>query len=333
MNPPKFKELDYIDFLVGAQVLYTCKEAALVQPEEKGSIAHDAINRMLYRLEADPNKLWEEAKVHVSLRKGILVIDDTLLLKLYAKKIELAHPQWSGRDHRVENGIGLISLVWTDGDAVIPIDYRIYDIDKDGLTKNNHCQNMLRSAFNRGFHPDYVSFDSWYSGLENLKIVESFGWRWLTRLKCNRLVSPDRAIGNVPVESLEISGEGLIVHLKGYGMIKIFKTVVRNDDVAYWGTNKLEMNELERLKVAEWAWMIEVYHHALKQCCGTEKCQARLSIAQRNHIGLSIRAFLRLECRRIYRGVCWLSSKLAIIRDAVKQYLRNPIYNEFISTA
>jgi hypothetical protein len=37
-----------------------------------------------------------------------------------------------------------------------------------------------------------VVFDSWYSRLENLKLVSGFGWVWPTRLKANRLVNPER---------------------------------------------------------------------------------------------------------------------------------------------
>ena len=35
MNAPKFREKDYIDFLIATQVLYSCCEAARVQPDER----------------------------------------------------------------------------------------------------------------------------------------------------------------------------------------------------------------------------------------------------------------------------------------------------------
>jgi hypothetical protein len=51
---------------------------------------------------------------------------------------------------------------------------------------------MLRKARERGFRPEYVLMDSWYASLKNLKLIASFGWFFLTRLKSNRLVNPDR---------------------------------------------------------------------------------------------------------------------------------------------
>jgi len=50
---------------------------------------------------------------------------------------------------------------------------------------------MLLKAKERGFEPEYRLMDSWYSGLENLKLIASFGGLFLTRLKRNRMVNPD----------------------------------------------------------------------------------------------------------------------------------------------
>lgn len=91
---------------------------------------------------------------------------------------------------------------------------------------------MLQQAKDRGFSPEYVSFDSWYSSLENLKLIRDYGWIWLTRLKSNRLVNPDDT-ANQPLSKVEIAPQGTIVHLKGYCMVKIFKIVSRNGDTAH----------------------------------------------------------------------------------------------------
>jgi len=71
--------------------------------------------------------------------------------------------------------------------------------------------------------------DSWYASLKNLKLIASFGWFFLTRLKSNRLVNPDRQ-GNRPIREVEIPPEGRVVHLKGFGLVRVFlpKTGTRN---------------------------------------------------------------------------------------------------------
>jgi hypothetical protein len=55
-----------------------------------------------------------------------------------------------------------------------------------------------------------------------------------------------------------------------------------------------------------------------------ERAQVRSSRAQRNHVGLAIRAFLRLELHWFATGISWYEAKLTIIRDAIRAYLTTP---------
>ena len=90
------------------------------------------------------------------------------------------------------------------------------------MTKNDHFRAMLKVAKKRGFEPDCVSFDNWYSSLKNLKTVRDYGWNWLTRLACSRHVNKESS-SNRPVSEVSIESTGSIVHLKGYGLIQVFK--------------------------------------------------------------------------------------------------------------
>lgn len=323
MNPPKYQAIDYINFLIASQRVYSCCEAERVQPASDKPLAHDAINRLLHRNQPSPDVLWQEAKGYVGLTQGLLVIDDTVLDKLYAERMDLVTRQWSGKHKRVVKGINLTTLLWSDGDKHIPCDYRLYEKVVDGATKNDHFRAMLTTAQQRGFRPECVAFDSWFSALANLKLIDHYRWRWLTRLKRNRLVNPDHS-GNRAISEIEIAAQGRVVHLKGYGMIRVFKIVAPDGDIDYWATNDLKMDELQRLKWADFEWSIEEYHRGLKQCCGIEKAQVRSSRAQRNHIGFAIRAFLRLEMHWFNTGISWYEAKLNIVRDAVRSYLAAP---------
>ena len=326
MNPPKCSDDDYINFVIASPRSVSATEAAKVQGDEEQAPAHDAFTRLLHRLEPDAAALWDEARSQLSLSQGILVIDDSTLDKPYAKKIELVVRHWSGKHHAVVSGINLITLLWTDGDRHVPVDYRIFDKKKDSLTKNDHFQAMLTEADKRGFEPACVVFDSWYSGLENLKLIRSFGWVWLTRLKSNRKVNPDRT-GLGAVSEVEVGEAGRVVRLEGFGLIRIFKIVATDGDVEVWATNKVEMDDLERVKWATLAWAIENYHRGLKQFCLIERAQVRSRRAWRNHVGLCLRAFLRLESHCYHRGISWYEVKTSIIREAVRAYIANPRYS------
>lgn len=66
----------------------------------------------------------------------------------------------------------------------------------------------------------------------------------------------------------------------------------------------------------------------MRRCVGAAaerlQVQARAARAQRNDIGLSIRAFMRLERNRIRTGMNWWEAKTSIVRDAVRAYLAAP---------
>ncbi len=333
MNPPKVDDCDYINYLIAAPRIFTCTEAARSQPpspDPSDAPAHDSFNRLLERSFEDRDSLWKEARPLVRMDGGILVNDDTTIDKPYAKKIELVTPHWSGKHHDVVLGINLITMLWTDGDKLVPCDFRVYDKPMGasgpfgGKGKNEHFRDMLTTAKKRGFDPEYVAFDSWYTALDNLKHVRSMGWRWFARMKGNRLVDPGYS-GNVPISSLEIPSGGRVVHLKGYGMVRVFKAVPKDGDVEYYATDNLEMKEKEREELSDQAWGIEVYHRGIKQCCGVERSQVRGALKQLAHISLSLRAFLRLEAERLRRGTSWYESKISVIRGAVGDYLARPV--------
>ena len=325
MNPAKCDALDYIHFLVAAQRSFTCQEAARCQPEGTTAPAHDAFTRLLRREPPDTAALWQETRNLVQLDAGVLVLDDTTLDKPYAKKMDLVTRHWSGKHGRVAWGINLLTLLWSDGTALIPCDFRIYDKPWSGLTKNDYFRQLLGVARERGFAPRYVLFDSWYSSLKNLKLVRELGWSWLCQLRHNRLVAlPGQP--NTLISELTVPPEGLTVHLRGYGWVRVFRTVSLDGDVEYWATNDLALTPEQRAVLARQAWGIENYHRGIKQCCGVEKSPARSARAQRNHIRMALQAFLRLEVHRLKTGISWYQAKSDIIRSALRSYLANPAY-------
>jgi len=325
MRTSKCNEIQYIDFLIASPVAASCCEASRSDPRSVMPAAHDSYNRLLQRLEPDPETLFQEVEPLVDKLKGVLSLDDTTIDKPYAQKIKPVSHHWSGKHHAVVKGINLISMVWNDGDLMMPVDYRVYDMAGDGKTKNDHFQEMLDTAKKRGFKPEAVLFDSWYSSLENLKRVRAHGWIFLTRLKENRKVSTDRS-GHKKVSDLELSAEGTIVYLKGFGSIKVFKIVAKDGDIEYWATNDLKMDEIRRLMLAERSWAVEDYHRILKQTCHVERCQLRSSRSQKNHIGLAIRALVRLTWTFFKTGVSQYELKRSIVRDAVRKYRSKPAF-------
>ncbi len=129
-----------------------------------------------------------------------------------------------------------------------------------------------------------------------------------------------------PSHEVDIPVEGRVVHLRGFGFVKVFRTVSQEGDVEYWATNDLEMTEAKQAALEKAGWGVEVYHRGLKQCCGVEKAQVRKAVSILRHFLLTLRAFLRLEVYRLRTGVSWYEAKVAIVREAIRSYLAHPIH-------
>lgn len=323
MNAPRASAEDYIQFLIATPKVASAAEAARAQPDHPTAPAHDAFTRLLHRLEPDPAALWDEARSSVR-PGGAVVLDDSVLDKPFARHMGLVRRCWSGRHRRVVSGIGLVTLLWTDGAALVPCDYRLADPAR-AETKNDHFRAMLAVAKGRDLSPRVVLFDTWYSGKDNRKAVRALGWHFLTRVRSNRRVNPDRT-GNRAIEGCPIGAAGTVVHLEGFGLVKAFRIATGDGGTEHWITNDLDMDEATRAVLAGHAWGIEEYHRGLKQHCHVDRCQVRMSRAQAVHIGLAIRAFLRLEWHRLKSGVSWFAAKTAIVREAVRTYLAAPTY-------
>ena len=318
------KEL-YKSFLQASSIRYSGLALSEVSPIE---ISHDAISRWLSQRHFRPRDLWLIAKDQINPSEPFLLIaDDTVLAKTRSQKIELVSYQYSGNAHDVILGIGLVNLLWhgLESETSIPIDYRVYDKETDGKTKNTHFTEMLSLTKARGLEPEAVVVDTWYSSLDNLKAICSHGWVWVAPLRKNRIVNR-----KVKLETLEIPEEGLSIHLRGYGWVIVFKFVAKNGRIDYVATNMENPTRLKVKEIIKARWSVEVYHREVKQTCGIERCQARTGRAQRNHIFLAIAAWfeqhkIRLKDKKTLYQQKWEMMQVTI-REKIENLMRQTCY-------
>ena len=317
MSKSKCSRELYCRFLEVTSTRYSALSLSEVAPETM-ELSHDSISRWLRTAKVQPKDLWEVARKEVANRKGILVFDDVVINKSRSQKMELVNWQYSGAEHGVVKGIGVVNALWqTSHDEYTPIDYRIWNPPEDGKTKNNHFIDMLSSAKNRGLEPEMVVADSWYSSLDNLKSIRSHGWDWVMGLRSNRLVNKP----HIQLRALDIPQDGLIVHLKGYGWVKVFRFEGKNSRTDYIGTSRLDLTREQVKTYFGRRWSIEVMHRELKQTCGFSRCQANSGRAGRNHIGLSFIALVRKHLRRRFDNSSVYQQDWAIVKPAIQEAL------------
>jgi len=118
----------------------------------------------------------------------------------------------------------------------------------------------------------------------------------------NRLVSVKKGT-YVQIQSLEVPVSGLKVYLKGFGFVKIFRTVFK-DEYRNYIMHTPTPEETDNLTYEDFKiihdshWNIEQFHRAVKQVCNIETFQVRKTQSINNHIFCAIRAFVHLELMR-----------------------------------
>lgn len=323
----KCSKESYCQFLIAAQTNFTATNFASLVSDT----AHDSITRFLSKTKLTPKVIWEYSEKFVDKDEGFLIADDTVLDHPYGGKIGLAKWQYSGAHHSVVFGIGLVTLLWSNHDEHMPVDFRLYAKEDDGKTKNQLFREMLIKSHQRGFNPKAILMDSWYSVSDTLHLINDYGWDFICGLQSNRTVATGKGkenhfkLNEAEKRGINIPDEGLILHLQRFGKIKIFRFITPKGKVDYLATNNLDLSLDDIQKVYAKRWRIEEYHRGLKQVTGVEMCQSRTKRAQRTHIFCSILSFLALEKKRLEENITWYEAKRKIISDALFSYLKSPM--------
>ena len=155
------------------------------------SFCHDSVNRFLLRERFTPKDLFEQVKGDLILEGGTSSIDDSVVDKPYSDpaKSDLIGYFWSGKHKRPVKGLNLITLYYTAIlDHSYPINFRVYD-KREGKTKSEYFLEMVVEVQAWGLKPAWVTGDSWYSSVENLKFLRKEEVSFLFGIAGNRKVS------------------------------------------------------------------------------------------------------------------------------------------------
>jgi hypothetical protein len=182
-----FTKLEYCQYLLSSQVNYTLTNMA----EHLKSWSLDTINRYLKGEKLTPRLLFEQVEPLLEKEpKASLIFDDTVLDKSFGPKIEVTRKQCSGNEKSVIRGIGVVSCVYVNPETeqFWVIDYRIFDLERDGLSKLDHVRDMLRLVGHRGVPFETVLMDTCYATKELMLPIEGMGKKYYCPLKSNRQV-------------------------------------------------------------------------------------------------------------------------------------------------
>jgi DDE superfamily endonuclease len=241
-------------------------------------ISHDRLQRMLYQRFAWSRRLWEYFAAGMVREGGYLIIDDTAWAR-WAVRSEAVSWVWSSTHGRVLRGHQVVLLIWTDGRVRIPLGMRLWK--KGGASKVELAAQLLREAERRGIRPECVLFDSWYAAASLLHLLQSLGWKYVARLKSNRLF-----------DGLAVRDRWPHRFGRGVGRSRKVKheVLVVKDGRRYFVSNGVQLPSSELKRHYRLRQQIEEVFRLLKQEFGWGGARAQKARAQVAHLHLGLYA-------------------------------------------
>jgi len=223
-------------------------------------------------------------------RGGYLVLDDTTWQR-QAETSEAVSFVWSSTAGAVRRGMQVVLLIWTDGKLKVPISMRLWQ--RGGKSKVELASEMIQEAQERGISPECVLFDSWYASRVILNLISEFGWKYVARLKSNRLMDGERVSNKWPHRFGQAIGELKRVEHK----VRVIK-----DGKRYFVTNDLELSPAKIKRQYRRRQQIEETFRVLKQEFGWGGSSARSALAQTAHLHLGLMALCLTQQAALAQG-------------------------------
>lgn len=242
--------------------------------------SHDSLTRYLSK-----NELKYSIDIKNLPKGGLLIFDDTCISKMFSKDIEAVRFVWCSSLKKAIRGYTLIKIIYVYGNKI----YNLVDIvwDKQEGTKNDVLRKELKKLYEDGLEPKIVLFDCGYMACKTVNLIDSFGWKYLTLCKSNKIFKKQQVqtFKFYTAQSLRGKARGI------YHEVQIAKHCDR-----YIMTNlEKSITSYSGWMIYKKRWIIEEIFRALKSVFHLEQCSARTLRAQVNHIQACIDTFLYLR--------------------------------------
>lgn len=229
------------------------------------------------------------------LTDGYISLDEVILLKPHAKRIEWISFVYSKILGKSFPGFAVIVMCWTNGGFKVPIGFKFWNPVKKGTKKKTEIfRDLLKYAKDDlGLWPKAVLFDSYFSDKKTLKMIAKWGWIFSTQIKKNRIFNQKRVDKNSFRPYWTATG-----YLKGGIKVRIARHGRK-----YFCTNDLTLGHSAIRTLYKKRWPIEEIFRFTKQKFGLEECQSRSIEAQIAHFTMCMIGYVILQKESVIRKV------------------------------
>lgn len=275
---------------------FSCVKAA----NGLGFVSHDALTRQLAKEWAfTPISDWDSLP-----KEGRAIMDDSAIAKPHSEAIEGVKWIYDSSEGKALPGINMLLALWVVGNEIFVLEVAF----PQGESRHDLVQDLLKRMHEAGLKPTEVLFDAWYAASKTLNLIHRLGWKYVCRVKGNRLFNGQ------PIQSYQFYGaKGRRGRLKE---VNHQVQIVKHED-RFLLTNETTFLHTSLTLAEAYAnrWAVETVFRDLKTVLHLEKCACRNLEAQFNHALCALAAYLYLrkafphlsiqaaqqECLRLYR--------------------------------
>lgn len=259
---------------------------------------------------------------------GILIVDCTQLVKLYAKKKGCICYDYNSSMSLVLKGMSCVTTAWTNGKILIPLDFGFWIRKKDlnddpKYKKKTDIAKELITLWKDKIPFRYVALDGDYGNESFLYFLHKTRLKYSIRMPKNRVV----VINGIATQLKNHNAFKLVKNeryktAKGtYKGIPAFFTCHKrrgkkgSKQIVFVISNLENLTPKQHILAYEHRWPIEKFFRTSKQHLGIHHCQSASPQKQRAHIFAIFLAFSELEMLKIDKKKKSPEQALKIIKD------------------
>jgi SRSO17 transposase len=227
-------------------------------------------------------------------KKLYLILDDTIIAKIYSKYIEGSSNNYNSSSRGVEWGLCSIVALVTDGKVAIPINLRNWtqeEIAKEFYKSKVDLAKELIEETIKQINIDMVVMDGLYAREDMIQWLNERNIRFEMRMHANRIVESEcgevAQLRNHNKLQLKNRQYAKTIRIK-WKNIWLYATAIKRfnkygDFQIIYQVSNYDAPAEKHKKVYKYRWKIEKFFRTAKQHLGLTHCQSRKLDLQINH--------------------------------------------------
>lgn len=290
-------------------LLSTTKKTA----EALAKICHKSGDTMLRILENNSTNSEELIRLAVSLFGTDclnVILDDTLLEKMYSKLIEGSGDNYDSSTGHVYRSLCSVVAMLSDGWYGLPVAHEFWikkEILSDGYKTKVQIGKEIIEFLSNLIRIKTVIVDGLYATKEMLAWLQEKNIKYEMRFHSNRLIQINaedplvkvrdhdalKLTNNRRAKAVKVMWNGLIVYVTA-----VKRTNKKGVSSIVYQVSNVKLSAREHIRLYEYRWNIEVFFRTAKQSLGLTECQSRKLSLQKNHVHNVFFAYIILQFER-----------------------------------